>query len=335
MQVISSRVDNSLLFGAKETFSLPDSFCIQSFLLQLAQSALMKNPIYLLTALFLLPFFPAQATVFVVEARNFFYAPATLAVDLGDTVRFVRIAGTHPTESSTGAWPTFTLNASLTVYDFIPTSVGSYPYVCTIHSGLGMVGTITVVSSTPPCGPVSPPTGLTTVPSTTSAVVSWNFLPNTQIYQVQGRPVGGTSFRKRSTTSTSVNITGLSPGSSYEWQVRALCTGTDAITIWSPLSGFTTLTLREEAPALSTQPTLKAWQNGSGLTWSCSNCPISGGMVRVMDLLGRSIAPAIQLPAGTETHGSFALPNGTSGIVYVVGEFNGTPIAVPVHVYAP
>lgn len=303
-------------------------------LLKTRHTSFMKNALYLLALLFLFPFLPARAAVHVVEARNFFYAPASLTANLGDTIRFVRIAGTHPTQSSTGAWPTFTLDASLLTYDFIPTAAGSYPYVCTIHSGLGMVGTLTVVSATPPCGPSSPPTGLSSAPATTSAVVSWNVLPNTQFYQVQGRPVGGTSFRKRTTTSTSVNISGLTPGTAYEWQVRALCAVTDLITIWSPLTSFTTLTLREQAPALSTQPALKAWQNGSSLVWSCSNCPNSGGMVRVMDLLGRAIAPTAMLPAGDSPSGSFDLPNGVSGMVYVIGDFGPFPISVPVHVYA-
>jgi plastocyanin len=296
----------------------------------------MKN---LLTLCFLVGQFlagtTAYATVHIIEARNFFYAPATLTIDLGDTVRFVRIAGTHPTESSTGAWPTFTLNSTLTSYDFIPTAAGNYPYICTIHSGLGMVGSFTVVNTTPPCSATSPPTGLSSAPGTTSAVVSWNFLPNTQLYQLQGRPAGTGPFRKRTTTATSVNITGLLPASTYEWQVRALCVGTDEITIWSPLATFSTLSLRKEPLTPSTQPELKAWQNGSELSWTCSNCPVSGGRVLVMDLLGRILTPAVAVPAGETAAGNLPLPGGMNGIVYVMFERNGNPIAVPVHVYLP
>ncbi len=87
----------------------------------------------------------------------------------------------------------------------------------------------------------SPPTGLfTSNLSSNSARVNWTPVPGALNHQIQGRKVGTSNFRSITTTASSRNIASLSPGTSYEWQVRVQCAG-GGISAFSPLQTFTTL----------------------------------------------------------------------------------------------
>ena len=291
----------------------------------------MKRIYYSIVSLLLLISTNALADIRVIQANNFFYSPASTTINLGDTIRFQWVAGTHPTQSTSWAWTTFTLSSTLTSFDFVPTAPGLYPYVCTLHASLGMDGDFTVISTTPPCGPTSPPLGLAAVPGTNSALVSWNALPNTQLYQVQGRPLGSTSFRKRTTTNNSVNVGGLMPATTYEWQVRALCTITDVITIWSPLSTFTTGTLRLEE-AISKRP-LTWTQVGSELQWQIMENTDGEGRVSLVDVLGREVSGASFVNSGEVTQGSLNVRHLTSGQYFLNVKTTSFQISESVYVY--
>jgi PKD repeat protein len=83
------------------------------------------------------------------------------------------------------------------------------------------------------------PTGLMAVPTPTSVSVSWNPVAGAAQYNLQGRlsPSGG--WRKRFLAATSLNQSGLNPGTSYDIQVRAQCAD-GSITDFSDLVTFTT-----------------------------------------------------------------------------------------------
>lgn len=93
-------------------------------------------------------------TVHTITASNFMFAPATIqTIAVGDTVRFVRAAGTHTTTSTsvpTGAasWDQ-PLNATNLVYDYVARVPGTYDYICIPHESLGMVGQFIVQSVAP------------------------------------------------------------------------------------------------------------------------------------------------------------------------------------------
>lgn len=91
-------------------------------------------------------------------------------------------------------------------------------------------------------GPVEPPvtpTGLAASNITdVTATLSWGMVSGATSYDLQIRPQGGT-FTTQNVTSNSVNVTGLTATTTYEWQVRAKNSAGNSA--YSSLSSFTTL----------------------------------------------------------------------------------------------
>jgi hypothetical protein len=57
------------------------------------------------------------------------------------------------------------------------------------------------------------------------AIFSWSAVPGAVSYNVQYRIAGTTTWTTGTTTTTSLNIAGLTANTKYEWQVQAVCTG--------------------------------------------------------------------------------------------------------------
>ncbi|MDX1683872.1 MAG: fibronectin type III domain-containing protein [Saprospiraceae bacterium] len=88
-------------------------------------------------------------------------------------------------------------------------------------------------------GSCSTPTGLSVSGITqTSATVSWNSVSGANTYDLEYKVNTGTSWTRVSTSSTSYNLTGLSPGTTYDVRVRAVCSGSTSN--WSGIVTFTT-----------------------------------------------------------------------------------------------
>jgi len=85
----------------------------------------------------------ADAATFTVAAQNYFFSPATLTINAGDTVTWTNSSGVeHTATSDSGVW-----NGSLPQggsFSFTFANPGVFNYFCAFHSSLGMVGTITV-----------------------------------------------------------------------------------------------------------------------------------------------------------------------------------------------
>jgi len=94
----------------------------------------------------------------------------------------------------------------------------------------------------PTTGSCDPPTGQNTSSiTTTTATLNWNAMAGAVSYDVQYRLVGAGSWTTASTTSNILAITGLTAASSYEWQVKTLCSGTSS-SVFSASTNFNTLT---------------------------------------------------------------------------------------------
>ena len=76
-----------------------------------------------------------------VSIENFRFAPASVEIHVGDTVRWTVNSGAHTTTSNTAVWDS-TAMATGDVFTFTFGQAGSYPYFCAIHPG--MQATITV-----------------------------------------------------------------------------------------------------------------------------------------------------------------------------------------------
>ena len=97
------------------------------------------------------------------------------------------------------------------------------------------------------------PGGLNTTNITTnSATLNWYAVSGAVDYSVQYRIVGNPTWSSAASTTTSANISSLSPSSNYEWQVQTNC-GNNNLSGLSVLSFFTTST-----PACNTPTGLNA-----------------------------------------------------------------------------
>ena len=135
--------------------------------------------------------------------------------------------------TETGVWQTELINGASTVWDPEP----GFPNVRTdmlqYRSSDGLLSAAThgrglfttIVSATPTCGTVS---GLASSAITTSgATISWTALGGANNYDVDYKPASSSTWinAATATTSTSVNLIGLTENTLYDWRVRANCTG--------------------------------------------------------------------------------------------------------------
>jgi plastocyanin len=90
----------------------------------------------------------APAAIYDVQVRNFFFQPVSQTVNVGDTVRWVWIEGSHTATSGTNCVADGLFDAPLDAahptFQFTFNSSGSIPYYCTPHCVSDMTGTITV-----------------------------------------------------------------------------------------------------------------------------------------------------------------------------------------------
>jgi len=93
--------------------------------------------------------FKANAKIDTIYVDDFFFAPSGLAVDIGDTIRWVWASSFSHTSTSlmipagAASWNSPVMSGTGT-YDYIPTVLGAYDYWCAVHT-VGMTGSFTVV----------------------------------------------------------------------------------------------------------------------------------------------------------------------------------------------
>ncbi len=91
----------------------------------------------------------ALATVHTVSVGDFAFAPNSLSIRLGDTIRWNWANGLHTTTSTSvpagaATWD-FTLQSTSTSFIYVPTVEGTYNYKCSFHESMGMLGSFTVI----------------------------------------------------------------------------------------------------------------------------------------------------------------------------------------------
>ncbi len=107
-----------------------------------------KSYLLLLLPLFLYSFL-AQATVHTITVQNFQFTPSTLAVNVGDTIKWTWVNGSHTTTSlaiPAGATPwDHAMIQSSTLFLYKVTVPGVYNYNCTPHAP-NMAGSFTAAA---------------------------------------------------------------------------------------------------------------------------------------------------------------------------------------------
>ncbi len=113
----------------------------------------------------------------IVQVGNFFFNPATVSANVGDTMRWVWVAGFHTTTSTVvppgaATWDV-PITSSNQTYEYKISIAGNYTYFCKVH-GLGMSGSFTATIP-PPTLSVSPSNqNVTGLPGATSFSVTSN-----------------------------------------------------------------------------------------------------------------------------------------------------------------
>ena len=110
--------------------------------------------INLLLVTFLLIFLAGNAfsqTLHNVEVSSFMFTPSMLTIEVGDTVRWTNVNGTHNVVADDNSFTSGAPAPPPWVYEFVFTTVGDNPYYCQPHGGpggSGMSGVITVQNPT-------------------------------------------------------------------------------------------------------------------------------------------------------------------------------------------
>lgn len=157
-----------------------------------------------------------------VTVGNFFFSPATLTVNLGDTIRWVWASGFHTTTSSSVPAGAATWDAPITgpttFLEYKTTVAGTYNYFCKIHP-VSMTATFTVLA--PPFISVLSPNGGESFIQGSSASISWsdNISENVKIDLYKGG-----LFSLQITASTPSN-------GSFAWNIPATLTPAGDYTI--------------------------------------------------------------------------------------------------------
>jgi len=131
--------------------------------------------------------------------------------------------------------------------------------VCLITSAYSAVGNFSTLALS-----CSTPTNINvTAITATSATLSWTPVAGATSYNIQGRIVGTTTWTLIPSAAATYSVTGLTPNTTYEFQVQAVCAITSA---YSAISNFTTLILSCGTPTgLSTS---SITSSGATLSWT-------------------------------------------------------------------
>ncbi len=115
----------------------------------------------MVAALFLTAASAFAANITILVGDNYYRGPGNTngtadirTITAGDRVTWSYVGfSSHPTmsDSSPAAWSIFQMNAASTTFSYTFNTVGTFPYHCTAHGGVGtgQYGVITVVAATP------------------------------------------------------------------------------------------------------------------------------------------------------------------------------------------
>ena len=155
------------------------------------------------------------------------------------------------------------------------------------------------------------PSNLSTINVTSNlATLVWSAVPNANYYQIRYRTQNGPGAWISGTASgsaTSKNLNGLVAGTTYEWQIRAICNPSPFSTgSWSPLSDFSTRNQKLKAEDLSTieQNMIRLYPNPTrGIVYlDIVALESQESLIRIMDMSGRVVhTTQSHLDAGSHT----------------------------------
>ena len=101
----------------------------------------------------------SQAVTNTVSVQNFQFSPSAVTINVNDSVKWSWVSGTHNTTSTSvpKVWASSTMGSGSFTFTF--PAAGNFPYTCTLHTSLGMNGSVTVTGgNVPPSVAITSPT---------------------------------------------------------------------------------------------------------------------------------------------------------------------------------
>ncbi|WP_055447045.1 PQQ-dependent sugar dehydrogenase [Lacinutrix mariniflava] len=166
-------------------------------------------------------------------------------------LQYVGPLATDPVTSATledvVSYCPITIDAAEVMSNNCVTIVGTTSDPLTYSSGTNVVqwtfddnGSVFTANQTVIVNALEAPSNIMVVPSSTSAVVSWDPLDNTT-FDVRYREVGATTWLMETVTTNSVTLTGLTLSTDYEFQILTNCGSSQSA--YSTVVNFTTLAI--------------------------------------------------------------------------------------------
>ena len=135
------------------------------------------------------------------------------------------------------------------------------------------------------------PTGLVTNSITsTSAKPKWSAVAGAEVYQVRYRVTGTPPWTNKTTTSLTKLITGLTPSTTYQWQVRAKCNVNPLVwSAWTTSQSFTTLAAKSTDLVLENSNSIVVYPNpvNDVLNLSVETSVDGNAVVRLSNTIGK------------------------------------------------
>jgi|SRR6185312_10156318 len=137
-----------------------------------------------------------KSTIIYIRVENYAFSPSSVVCNVGDTVKWEWVAGTHTTTSTSvpagaATWSQ-AMNSNSTTFMYKVLIPGMYNYQCNFHFAMGMVGTI----SASPSGvaPVEMSNGLMIYPNPVRSNLTiksheGNGIKQVSLYSISGQKV--------------------------------------------------------------------------------------------------------------------------------------------------
>lgn len=157
------------------------------------------------------------------------------------------------------------------------------------------------------------------------ARLNWTTQLGVKKYQIRWRLVGSSSWSTVEKNANKIKhvITGLSPATNYEWQLRTRCRvkGTITYSEWSSLQGFKTLTLKISDTPEDLLPPKSGWKlypNPAETSVTVESVSLHLTEVRLMDILGHLLLQQHIPGIGSNQTTVLSLAGIPAGMYYVV-----------------
>lgn len=151
--------------------------------------------------------------------------------------------------------------------------------------------------------------------TTTSAKLHWDADPEPINYKVYYRVLGGTTWTKKNATTNLKKISGLLPGTTYEYKVKTECAG-GVSTTFSEIALFETLPLRAGASDISSIHVFPNPTHGDFVI-ILNGLDLEYGELYITDVSGRLLKRYAVVPGVHEYLVSSDLPTGVYLVRYV------------------